>query len=94
MVARMDLPAPLFLAVRIITNIVGWIIGIILGIGFIKIALSFCDERKPTIGILFDACGCFWRFIAVGILYLLITFAGFILLIIRGIIWAIKFSLC
>lgn len=92
--ARMDLPAPVFLAVRIITNIASWIIGIILRIGLIKIALSFCDERRPTIGTLFDAWDCFWRYLAAAILYGLIIFGGFILLIIPGIIWAIKFSLC
>jgi len=92
--ARMDLPAPVFLAVRIITNIAGWIISTILGIGLIKIALSFCDERKPPLSMLFDAWGCFWRYVAAAILYGLIVLGGFILFIIPGIIWAIKFGLC
>ena len=92
--ARMDLPAPVFLAVRIITNIAGWIISTILGIGLIKIALSFCDERKPPLSMLFDAWGCFWRYVAAAILYGLIVLGGFILFIIPSIIWAIKFGLC
>lgn len=91
---QLDLTRPVFIAVRIVTTVVGWIIGIILGIGLIKIALSFCDERKPSIAILFDAGDCFWRYLGTAILYGLIVLAGLILLIIPGIIWSVKYSLC
>ena len=65
----------------------------ILGIGLFKIALSFCDERKPSIGTLFDGFDCFWRYLGTAILYLLIVLGGTLLFIVPGIIWAIKFSL-
>jgi hypothetical protein len=74
--------------------IAGWVINITLAIGLIKIALSFCNEQRPPISTLFDARGCFWRYVAAGILYGLIMLAGFILLIVPGIIWSIKFGLC
>lgn len=74
-------------------NILGWAISIVLGIGLIKIALSFCDEKKPPIRKLFDVWDCFWRYIAAKILYVLIVLGGFILLIVPGIIWSIKFGL-
>jgi len=38
------------------------IIGIIVAIGFIKITLSLCDERKPKFSMLFDAWGYFWKY--------------------------------
>jgi len=89
-----NLPRPAFATAKVTTTIVGWVINIILAIGLIKIALSFCDEQKPKIGTLFNAWGCFWRYVGVAILYGLIILGGFILLIIPGIIWAVKFSLC
>ncbi len=38
------------------------IIAIIVAIGFIKITLSLCDERKPKFSMLFDAWGYFWKY--------------------------------
>jgi hypothetical protein len=66
--------------------------GIILAIGFIKIGLSFCDQVTPKVGTLFDGFDCFWRYLGVHILYVLIVFCGMLLLIIPGIIWAVKFQ--
>lgn len=83
-----------FITWKIFLNIVQIFISIILQIGLIKIALSFCDERKPTIGMLFEFWGNFWRYLGAGILYSLIALCGLILFIIPGIIWMIKFSLC
>lgn len=91
---EMDLPNASRITVEFLLMILGWVINIILAIGLIKIALSFCNEQKPRIGALFDAWGCFWRYVAAGILYGLIIMAGFILLIIPGIIWSVKFGLC
>jgi hypothetical protein len=51
---------------------VTFIIEIILGIGLIKIALSFCDGQKPGFGTLFNGFDCFWRYIGTGLLYGLI----------------------
>lgn len=93
-ISHMDLPAAVFVTSKVVINIFGWIINVILTIGLIKIALSFCDEIKPTIGTLFDAWDCFWRYVGTAILYGLIVLGGFFLLIIPGIIWAVKFSLC
>jgi hypothetical protein len=51
---------------------VTFIIQIILGIGLIKIALSFCDGQKPRFGTLFSGFDCFWRYLGTGLLYGLI----------------------
>lgn len=78
---------------RIGIIILGWPISAILGIGLTKIALSFCDEVKPRTGTLFDAWGCFWRYLGTMILYSLICIGGFLLLIVPGIVWGVKFKL-
>ncbi|HUV41212.1 MAG TPA: hypothetical protein VMW23_05450 [Sedimentisphaerales bacterium] len=90
---RLPFGAPAHAGFNIITTIAGQIINIILSIGLIKIALAFCDGQRPAVGTLFAACGCFWRYLATMILYCLIVFAGLVLLIVPGLIWAIKFSL-
>jgi len=51
------------------------IIAIIVAIGFIKITLSLCDERKPKFSMLFDAWGYFWKYLVTGLLYGLIIMA-------------------
>jgi uncharacterized membrane protein len=51
---------------------VTFIIETILGIGLIKITLSFCDGQKPGFGTLFNGLDCFWRYIGTGLLYGLI----------------------
>ncbi len=93
-VKTINLPRPLHITLSILFQILSSVISVILGIGLIKIALMFCDERKPKIGKLFDAFDCFWRYIGAGILYTLIMLAGTLLLIVPGMIWAVKFSLC
>ena len=54
------------------------IIEIIVGIGFIKITLAFCDGQRPKFSTLFDALDCFWRYIGTGLLYCLIITGTFI----------------
>jgi uncharacterized membrane protein len=81
-------------ALKLATIILDLVISIVLGVGLIKIALSFCDKQKPAIGTLFDVWDCFWRYAGAAVLYGLIVLGGTILLIIPGIIWAIKYSLC
>ncbi len=93
-VVRSSLTGPVSAALRVSFFVVGWIISIIVAIGLVKIALSFCDEVKPAMGMLFDAGDCFWRYLGTAILYGLIVFAGFILLFVPGIIWSVKYCLC
>ena len=78
----------------ILFQIISYGISFVIGIGIIKISLSFCDEHKPPVGTLFNANGCFWRYAGVMILYGLIILAGYLLLIVPGIIWAVKFCNC
>lgn len=93
-VVRLDLPRAYNITAEILFRVLGWVVGAVLGIGLIKIALSFCDEQRPEFGTLFAARDCFWRYMGTMILYTLIIWAGFILLIVPGIIWSIKFCFC
>lgn len=78
----------------LIGNIVYYIISTLLGIGLLKITLDICDNKKPSIGTLFTSGGPYlWRMIGCYILYGLIVLGGLLLLIVPGIIWALKFSL-
>jgi hypothetical protein len=65
-------------ALDLATTFFSFVVSIVLGIGMIKIALSFCDEQKPAIGTLFDARDCFWRYAGATILYGSIMLLGII----------------
>jgi uncharacterized membrane protein len=91
---RLNLPEPTSTIMKFSLMVLSWAVNFIVAIGMIKIALAFCDERKPPIGTILDFTDCFWRYAAVSILYILIMYAGFILLIVPGIIWGVKFGLC
>ena len=73
-------------------NIITSVLRVIISIGMIKIALKFLAKEKPEFIDLFGFQGNFWRFVGGSILYGLIVVAGFILLIVPGIYWAIKFQ--
>lgn len=68
------------------------ILGVILTIGLMKIFLRMYDGEDPKIEEIFSYYKLFWNYISVSILYGLIVLGGLILLIVPGIIWAIKYS--
>lgn len=76
-----------------ILNIVSVILGIILGMGLIKICLKFYDNEKPKFSDLFSQYPLFFKMLFGSIFYTLIVIFGFILLFIPGIIFVIKFYL-
>jgi uncharacterized membrane protein len=82
----------LFIALALVTFIIavgGWFISIVINIGFIKIALCFCNGRKPPFGTLFDFQGCFWRYVGTTILCALIVMVGASLIFIPAILVAL-----
>ena len=68
-------------------QLIGIIISVIIGIGFTKIGLSFCDARKPSVGTLFAFTGCFWRYLGGALLYALIVMAASPLFLVPLIVW-------
>ncbi len=85
---------PSLIVAMVLVMILRCIVQTVLVIGIFKIALSFCDGVKPSIGKLFDGFDCFWRFIGTWFLYSLIVLGGVLLLIVPGVIWSIKFGKC
>lgn len=75
-----------------ILSIPYWLISIIIEMGLIKIALKFCDKEKGNFSDLFSCSYLVFKYLLSSLLYSLIVFGGLILLIIPGIIWAIKFQ--
>jgi hypothetical protein len=61
-------------------------------LGWIKIALRFCDREQPQYADLYTQYPLFFRYLGAAILYALIVVAGVILLVVPGIIWAIQFG--
>jgi uncharacterized membrane protein len=77
----------------ILANIISWILGIILGMGIIKISLKLYDREKPKFSDLFSQYPLFFKMLFGSIFYGLIIILGLILLIIPGIIFAVRFYL-
>ncbi len=66
---------------------------IIVRIGYTKIFLRITDGDKPKFTDIFSEYRLFWKYLGVSILIPITVFAGLILLIVPGIIWAVRFSL-
>lgn len=90
---KSDISGPMYGMVYGLITVLSFLLGSVLGIGVIKIVLSFIDGTKPSIGKLFDVSGCFWRYLGTVILYTLVMWGGLLLFIVPGIIWAIQFGL-
>jgi uncharacterized membrane protein len=69
-----------------------WIIQTIVKMGVIKITLDVIDKDEASLSTLFSRAELLGKFILGSILYGLIVFAGLILFIVPGIIWAIKYQ--
>ncbi|MCL5432716.1 MAG: DUF975 family protein [Patescibacteria group bacterium] len=76
----------------LILNFAFWVLQMVVGIGLIKIYLRFIDSQEAKYSDLFSYYRLFFKYLAGSILSGLIVFAGFILLIVPGIIWAIKYQ--
>lgn len=74
-----------------IVTVIFWILGIIVSMGLIKISLMLHDSKKPIYKDLFlyDP-EYFWRYVATTFLAGFIIIGGLILLIIPGIIFAVR----
>jgi len=77
---------------KIISILFSIIVGGVITMGQMKIALSFVDNREPELADLFSCIHLVFKYILATILYSLIVLAGFLLLIVPGIIWSLKYS--
>lgn len=69
-----------------------WILRTIVQIGYFRIYLKLLDGIRPNFKELFAHHHPFWRYVGSMILYCLRVLLGFILFVVPGIIWAIKFQ--
>ena len=77
------------------TLLLGLIVGIfaiIIRIGYTKIFLRIYDGESPKFVDIFKEYRIFWRFLGTSILTTLAVLGGLILIVIPGIIWAVRFS--
>ena len=88
---REDVPT-LSLVLVIALRFLKLVIYLVIQMGFIKIALRFCDNEKAKFEDLFSCFPLFFKYLFGSILYELILIGGMILLVIPGIIWGIKFQ--
>lgn len=81
-----------FPAAGIAFSIIGWIVQMITGIGVIVIALKYVDKKKPELADIYQHYNLLLNYFLGSFLYGLVVIAGFILLIVPGIIWGIKYQ--
>lgn len=78
----------LFVILQVLVSIVS----IIIGAGVMWISLKIVRGEAFQVSDIFTPTPLFFRYVGVNILYSLIVCAGILLLIVPGIIWAIKYS--
>ena len=69
------------------------ILGMVVQMGLIKVSLQFCDGTKSKLDDLLATFKLVGNMFVASILYVLIVCAGFLLLIVPGVIWFYKYSL-
>jgi uncharacterized membrane protein len=82
---------PFFLAI-IPIGIIFWVISTVVQIGYAKIYLKLHHHHQAAFKELFTHWDLFWKYLGAMILYGFRVLLGFILLIVPGIVWAIKFQ--
>jgi uncharacterized membrane protein len=76
---------------KFIIIILGSILSLIISLGTINFALNVYDNKPVAYSDIFTKWRLTFRYFLASILYGLIVFGGYILLIVPGIIWGIKF---
>jgi uncharacterized membrane protein len=74
-------------------SLISLVIGVFVGMAYIRISLGFCDGKEADFSDLWAGYPLFFNYLIGSILYGLIVLGGLILLIVPGIIWAIKYSM-
>ena len=72
--------------------VVTWVVSLLVAIGMMRLSLNVADKKTASWNDLTAQANLFGKVLGASILYGLIVMAGTILLIIPGIIWAIKYS--
>jgi uncharacterized membrane protein len=82
-----------FPMVAVLLTAAGMLLGMVVQMGLMKVSIKFCDGIKGQLDDLLSSFNLLLKYFAGSLVYFLIVIGGIILLIVPGIIWAIKFSL-
>jgi len=78
--------------ITFIFSIISWLIQMVNGIGVIVISLKIVDGKKPKLSEIYYHYPLLLNYFLGSLIYGVVTLLGFILLIIPGIIWGIKYQ--
>jgi len=73
--------------------IIGYILSLLISMGFIKVGLKVTNNEKPKISDLFTTFPKIIKYFASYLIYSIIVIIGFALLVFPGIIWGARYSL-
>ena len=68
------------------------VLSMIVQMGIVNMTIRFARDTEAHFADLFAVSHLFWKFLGASILYMLIIAGGMLLLIVPGIIWAIKYQ--
>ena len=74
-----------------VIQFVTFVLSIVVYMGLIKITLLLCDNKHPQFAHLFSCFPLLLKYLLGSILYILIVLGGLVLLILPGVVWAMKF---
>jgi uncharacterized membrane protein len=83
--------APAAAVLGFLVSILSFVVGIFVLMAQIRIGLKFCSSEVPDFPDMVSDYRRFWDVLVGSILYFLIVMAGFILLIIPGIYWGVRY---
>jgi hypothetical protein len=70
------------------------VVGQVLGIGYTRISIKFADGLTPELADLWSGYPLFFKYLFTSLLYGIMVAVGLILLIVPGIILAVRYGLC
>lgn len=73
-------------------RIIGFLVSSFLSIGLLRMCFDMYDRRAINLNTLFSGADLFVLFVVAAIFYLGIVGGGFLLLIVPGVIWGVKYS--
>lgn len=81
-----------YLLLQLVFSILGVVVQLIVGMGMIRLALHYSEDKKIALHHAFRPTGEFVQYVAGSLFYLGIVIVGMILLIVPGVIWGLRYQ--
>lgn len=81
------------MAGELLNNIVNIGVSLFISMGWVVVALKFAKHQEVSWKDFYNHYKLFWKFAGASVLYWLIVVGGLILLIVPGVIWALKYRM-